>query len=614
MISYKSIELQRIGNQSKGKAKYVINGNEYFAEEAAIRHYEMLGYKALWTENTYWWTLMSLFFWDIIFAKIRGSVIVVIGGVQTELSPEDENFEPIFNQTVRELNGMPHDFFTPEFYERRKHLIKNKIEELYRSNLEKKLRDSYKQNYGKNCRSIEDWDKYKIDQLLTLIPRINKEKLIGIVERLISNFTDNRSGLPDLIVYDDKSFFFSEVKSAKDKISEKQREWHDFLSKTLGFKVEIFLINHTHSQIKKIEALYAPRTKEITVSFGHSSSKKREEAIRFMQEQESYFLAGKGKGRIYGAKFAITEDDIEKLYTILDLTSGWKTQKIEIDGEIIKSTKLRNSLWCLREKVKQGSSLDYCKRRQYDNKPNKFGCRNFYFHELENEEWQDYGYVDTVKGEWIFDHEKISEKIEEEISRVKYCPLFDVKKTRRLAKKIPQKIDPKIDKDWGFISNDYKAWFWHENRWLNTFGATDFPGFSVMTGIKKLAAKERNEAIQWSKRDKSIEISFKEKQMTHPPYISDYVFDDDKMMSLIKNFGELVEKGIIKEKFFEKTRDAILKLRRKASKTMRKKRRKQKAIDIFVSKVNIMRELVNAADNKEIVGKKHIKRLVKDLK
>jgi len=102
--------------------------------------------------------------------------------------------------------------------------------------------------------------------------------------------------------------------------------------------------------------------------------------------------------------------------------------------------------------------------------------------------------------------------------------------------------------------------------------------------------------------------------MTQPSYVSDYVYDDNKMMSLIKDFGALVRKGIIKEKFFKKTRDTILKLRRKASKTMEKKRPKQKVINIFVSKVNIMRELANAADNKEIVGKKHMKRLVKDLK
>ena len=82
MISYKNIELQRAGNQQKGKAKYTINGNEYFAEEVAINYYKSLGYKELWTENTYWWTLMSLFFWDVIFAETRGAVSVIIGGVQ----------------------------------------------------------------------------------------------------------------------------------------------------------------------------------------------------------------------------------------------------------------------------------------------------------------------------------------------------------------------------------------------------------------------------------------------------------------------------------------------------------------------------------------------------
>ncbi|GAH79606.1 unnamed protein product, partial [marine sediment metagenome] len=231
-------------------------------------------------------------------------------------------------------------------------------------------------------------------------------------------------------------FFFSEVKSEKDKISEKQKEWHSFLSASLGFKVEIFLINHTEAQIEKIKAIDKPSSKQAIISFSFSSSKKREEAIKFVQEQESYFTQGEGKDQIYGAKFKI--NDIEKLYTILDLTSGWKTQKIEIDGEIVKSTELRNSLWCLREKNKQNASLDYCKKREYDNKLNKSGCRNIYFNELENEEWQDYGYIDTNKGEWIFDYKRINEKMEGEINRVKYCPIFDTKKARKLIKKIPE--------------------------------------------------------------------------------------------------------------------------------------------------------------------------------
>ena len=507
MISYKNIELQRIGNQQKGKAKYAIDGNEYFAEETAINHYESLGYKALWTENTYWWTLMSLFFWDVIFAKTRGAVSAIIGGVQTDLDPSDERFEQLFKQTIQ-VNGMPADFFTPEFYERRKSLLKNKFQELQHSNLEQKLSESYKQNYGRNCRPIENWDRYKINELLISVQGVIKGKLIKILDRLISNFNDNRAGLPDLIVYDDKDFFFAEVKSEKDKISEKQKEWHDFLSTTLDFKVEILLINHTDAQIEKIKATSEPSSKEVIISFGFSSSKKREKAIKFVQEQESHFTQGEGKDQIHGAKFKI--NDIEKLYTILDLTSGWKTQKIEIGGEIVKSTNLRNSLWCFREKTKQNASLDYCKRREYDNKPNKFGCRNIYFNELENEEWQDYGYVDTTEGEWRFDHKKINEKMEEEINRVKYCPLFNTKKAQNLTKKIPEKINPKIDKNWAFTSNDYNKWFWHENRWLNTLGETDFPGLSVMVGVQKLSRKEINEAIRYSKREDSTKISYRE--------------------------------------------------------------------------------------------------------
>ena len=93
---------------------------------------------------------------------------------------------------------------------------------------------------------------------------------------------------------------------------------------------------------------------------------------------------------------------------------------------------------------------------------------------------------------------------------MKYCPLFDAKKARNLIKKIPEKINPKIDKNWAFISSDYDKWFWHENRWLSTLGETNSPGFSLMVGVQKLSRKEINEAIRYSKGDNSIKISYRE--------------------------------------------------------------------------------------------------------
>jgi hypothetical protein len=511
MITFQNVEVEKVSTPQGGKAKYILNGTEYFAEEVAINHYKSLGYEALWTENTYWWMLMSLLFWDVIFAKVRGAVIVSAGGVQVEVSPDEENFEDLFQQTIR-LNGIPNDFFTPEFYERRKDLIRNKLQELLNSNIEQKLIESYRQNYGRYCRPIENWDKFKLEDLLIAVRKVEKEKLLKILERLITDFTNNRAGMADLIVNNDKDFFFAEVKSESDNISERQKEWHEFLSTVLHFRVEIFLINHTENQVKRIEKSYTPPSKEVIVSFGFSSSSKREEALQFIKDQESYFTQGEAKDQIYGAKFKISEDGIEKLYKILDLTSGWKTQRIEVEGEIVKSTELRDSLWCFREKVKQETSSDYC-RIGLNGKFNKFGCKSINFWEFEEERWQNYGYVDTTSGEWVFNKNKIKEKLESELNRLKYCPLLDPRKALVLFEEVPEKVNPKVDREWAFISNDFDDWFWHENRWVSTFGKTNFPGFSTMIGVRKLTKKEIKEASYLL----DSKDSFKSPSQKNPP-------------------------------------------------------------------------------------------------
>lgn len=504
MLSQRSLELQKVDIQQKGKAKYVIDGEEYFAEEAAIKTYEDLGYNALWAENTYWWTIMALLFWDVIFAKVRGAVVFASGGDEIDVDPGDARFKQLFDFTVK-TNGMPVDFFTPKFYERRKSLIKNRIQELRSNSIEHLLSEAYKSNYGKTCRPIEDWSKYSLDELLVATQQLDSDKLLKLLERLIDNFSDNRAGLPDLIVYRDDDFFFAEVKSERDKVSEKQKEWHSFLSEELGLNIELCLINHTAAQIKKMASSNKVTSKEAIITFGSSTSKKWEEALSFIKQQDTCFTQGEGKQQVHGARFSLS--DIEKLYKMLDLTSGWKTQRIEIDGEVVKSTELRDSLWCFREKVKRKASLDYCKKGDYDNKQNKFGCRNLYLRELENDWWEDYGYVDTAKGEWMFDRERIYGEVQERTHRLRFCPLFDDGKITKLLKKLPERINPKVDKDWAFISNDRSKWFWHQNKWMNSFGQTSFPGYNLMVGVQKLDKDDKKNAT-WLAKNSNITISF----------------------------------------------------------------------------------------------------------
>lgn len=384
MITFRNIVAEKVDQNTKGKIKYYYNNQELFVEELAIKTYESDGCNAIWSENNFWWMVMSVLFWDCIFAKVRGAVSIYKDGYSYALDPSENEFDHYFEETVIKMNGMPSDFFTDEFYAQRESIINNKIQELSNSHLVEKFDKSYEINYGKLCRPIENWDKFSKENFVFFLSKINKYKVLKICERLIKDFNNNRSGLPDLIISKEDQVFFSEVKSEKDRISDKQVDWHSYLSDTLSFNLEIFLVNHTEKQEKNIQTLYNPPSKQALISFGYSSSKKLNEAIEFISEQPSYNLQGEGKDAKHTASFDLL--NVKSLYKMLDLTTGWKTQEIVVDGEYIKSGDLRGSLWCYKQKSEENASNDWCKESdRYGIKTNPFKCKQINFYEFYGE-------------------------------------------------------------------------------------------------------------------------------------------------------------------------------------------------------------------------------------
>ena len=468
MITEKFIQAERV-NTLNGKAKYVLDAKELFVEQLAQKIYEKEGFMSLWSENDYWWTIFSLLFWDVIFAKIDGA------------------WTPEFGEFPSQYQDIPQDFFSDKFYETRKSLFDNKIKELSHSDIKQRLENSYKENFQRPCRPIENWHKFSIEELLVAVEKIENDRLLKIMERLAKDFNNNRAGMPDLFVYSENDCFFAEVKGEKDKISKRQILWHSFLSDELDFKVEIFMVNKNEKQSNA-----KTKSKQVKISFGKSTSKKREEAIAFIKKQPT-FKQFRGNGDdIYSATFDVC--DIENLYAVLDCTSGWKSQKIEVDGETLKSTNLRDSLYCFRQKEKEKKSMDYCLTNEWDGKKNKFQCRNFYFRELENDFWDNYGYVNTQKEEWIFDKKAIQKEVEKQINRLSLCPLFNEEQILSLVQNIPETINPKTNNKWGFIDNNRNIWFWKNQKWHSQWSDDSFPGVSMMIGVKKL---EKND-IQYS--------------------------------------------------------------------------------------------------------------------
>jgi hypothetical protein len=466
MITFKEIEAEKDVASNTKKIKYFFEGVSDFVEEFALNFYKKEGYKGIISANDYWWTLTALLFWDVIYAKLEGVY-----------SKHDGDFP-------NEKQDMPYDLFSSEFYEKRKPLIDNRIKSLEISDLSLKIKSSYNQNFGKPCRFIENWNRFNEIDLIEPIKFIESKIVIQILERILKNFCENRSGMPDIIIYKHNNFRFVEVKSERDKISNNQNIWAEFLSKILNQNFEYFLVNQS---AKKLESTKGKTYQDIFISFGKSTSQKRQEAIKFISLQPTYLVEGEGVNAIHMAKFNTQE--IESLFKILDLTSGVKTRVIKIGDKLISSSELRHSLGCFKKKEEEKASSDYCKYNEFSNNRNKFDCNMIDEDCFTEDRWSKYGFIDSDTGKWIFDKKEINKKINQIIEELSLCPLFNPNKLQNFINNLPNEVHPKNDIKWAYISEiDHisSIWCWKNGRWVSDFSETEFPGYASMTGVKLL--------------------------------------------------------------------------------------------------------------------------------
>lgn len=241
-MQIKTITIERKKVPQKGKILFLgKNGEKLFAEQAALEDYKERGYDGFWSENNFWWEIMALLFWDVIFAPIKGALAVgTADGSKNEPEPGDPLFKKLFYPMLQ-INGMPADFFTPDFYKRRKGLIKKRMAELDGANIIKEMEESYKRHHGEKCRPIEQWDKFTTEQLKMGANCLKSKKLLPLLQYLLEDFNNRRRGLPDLFLCQKGEPLFVEVK-VNDKLSVWQESWIDFLSKKLKIKVELCVI------------------------------------------------------------------------------------------------------------------------------------------------------------------------------------------------------------------------------------------------------------------------------------------------------------------------------------------------------------------------------------
>jgi hypothetical protein len=475
------------------RVNYDIDGKQLLPEQIALEYYKSKGYKGLWTENDYWWTLFALLFWDIIFAKVRGAVTVGRGGEEQELDPNyDEEYERIFNTSVLELNGMPSDMFHPEFASNRSDLIKNRYKELKNKDVLTELEKKYQENKNKNCRLIENWEKFSLEKLKEPLTYLNKEVLLRIILRLAIDFNENRPGLPDLLVYKEDDFRFIEVKSEKDNLSQAQVKWINFLALDLDSNFDIFLINHPEKKIEKIKEKFTILLNPIKIQLGSTSSSKREEIIELFKKQKDY---NDEKNKI-SASFWIYDKNIKEIIKTVGL---WKTTRFFVQEKEYTVEQIRNVVYESYDRKR--FDIDY-----YDfwlDRGTNYDCSKVTINYINETNWKGFGYIDTTEEKWVFDLPKITKAVEENLEENVLCPYFDREKFKKDFLKLPETINPKENSDWAFVDKDNCEWVYKDNKWVTRYDIKEFPGITSITGIKKLSIKEKYELLGHSKRKQS---------------------------------------------------------------------------------------------------------------
>lgn len=222
---------RRSPTKTKGKALYVsTNGQDVTIEQLALEHYRADGYEGLWSENHYWWQIMMLLYWDVIYARLP------------------DVYEPTIGAFPSQMQDIPRDMFTEEFFARRQKIIEDRTRFLTKpglfglrppSLLERELRSAWKTHKGEPCRFFDQWQKFTVDELAFATRNLKPSELLAIMSRLLRDFNFYRRGFPDLFLSRDGHPLFVEVKGEEEAISEAQSDWHSYLVQQVRIPVEI---------------------------------------------------------------------------------------------------------------------------------------------------------------------------------------------------------------------------------------------------------------------------------------------------------------------------------------------------------------------------------------
>ena len=218
----REIEVPKSGQ--KGKLGFLNSKGEPCSTEDAFKDdAEQKGWRVMRAEVSFWQAMFCLSFWDEIFAGMGA---------------------PSQGQDI------PHDLFQGEnFYLNRKQAIDSRYEQIKHINLHEFINEQIKSAEGSWTRLIYNGDQdmvaYSKSAIVQeFINRISPETFAKIVYRIAQNPNENRSGVSDFVIWNDRKLTMIEVKKVREQVRESQKLWLSWMVEE-NIPVEIVRVKGT---------------------------------------------------------------------------------------------------------------------------------------------------------------------------------------------------------------------------------------------------------------------------------------------------------------------------------------------------------------------------------
>jgi hypothetical protein len=200
-------------------ARILVGEKVCSAEEFAASHFSEKGYQVLFTESRPFHTLFGVLMWLLIQDPDDPRVRIIGFGDRAAFEAGTRNQELV-------KTHLPEDFGTPGYATRRAKAIEQHLAFIPKESGELLWTFDYWVHHSAGFRQYlwahrpEDVEIAR--QIVSILP---VDVTFRILRYLVEDYWGRYTGWPDLLVYREREFFFAEVKSSKDKLSENQKNW-----------------------------------------------------------------------------------------------------------------------------------------------------------------------------------------------------------------------------------------------------------------------------------------------------------------------------------------------------------------------------------------------------